>query len=145
MNTEERLSHNRPAVDLALLVIRIVLGVIFIAHGSQKLFGAFGGPGLAAWVGMIGKIGHLVAIGEFFGGIGILIGLLSRLSAAAIIIIMLGAISIVHWPHGFFMPNGMEYALANIGLAAAILIAGPGRYSVGKCLPLPPALKRALT
>src|ERR671922_2277444 len=93
---------DRSAFDWALLVARIFTGVIFMAHGAQKLFGAFGGPGLDAIVQMMGPIGYLVAIGEFFGGLGLIVGFLSRFSAAALIVIMLGAIAMVHGKHGFF-------------------------------------------
>ncbi len=128
---------DRPAVDRALLVVRVVVGVIFMAHGAQKLFGAFGGPGLAGVVQMMGPLGYLVAVGEFFGGLGLLVGFLSRFSAAALTLIMLGAIGMVHAKNGFFAPTGFEFNLALIGLLAPILIAGPGRLSVGRLLPLP--------
>ena len=139
MNTT---NQNRPAVDLALLIVRLAVGVIFMAHGSQKLFGAFGGPGLSKIVEMMGPIGYLVAIGEFFGGIGLVFGFLSRFSAASIIVIMIGAIVKVHFPHGFFLDKGgFEYNIALIGLAAAILVAGPGRISIGRILRFPLALE----
>jgi putative oxidoreductase len=130
-------TRDRSAIDWALLIVRIVVGVIFMAHGAQKLFGAFGGPGLSAIVEMMGPVGYLVAIGEFFGGLGLVLGFLSRFSAASIILIMLGAIAMVHGKNGFFAPTGFEYNLALIGLLAPILIAGPGRFAVGRFLPLP--------
>ena len=108
-----------------------------MAHGAQKVFGAFGGPGLAKVVEGMGPIGYLVAIGEFFGGLGLIVGFLSRFSAAANIVIMLGAIFKVHLKGGFFAPAGFEYNLALIGLLAPILLAGPGRLSIGRFLPLP--------
>jgi putative oxidoreductase len=129
--------RDRSAIDWALLIVRIVVGVIFMAHGAQKLFGAFGGPGLSAIVEMMGPLGYLVAIGEFFGGLGLILGFLSRFSAASLILIMLGAIGMVHGKNGFFAPTGFEYNLALIGLLAPILIAGPGRFAVGRFLPLP--------
>lgn len=131
--------QDRQAVDIALLVARVTLGIIFMAHGSQKLFGAFGGPGLAGVVHMMGPIGYLVTIGEFFGGLGLLVGFLSRFSAASIIVIMIGAIAMVHAKNGFFLGAklGYEYNIALIGLLATILIAGPGRYTIGRLLPLP--------
>ncbi len=143
MVAEVRL-HNSSAVDLALLIARVIVGAVFMAHGAQKLFGAFGGPGLSAFVGMMGPVGYLVAIGEFFGGLGIVAGFLSRFSAAAIIVIMLGAIGMVHGKVGFFMNwmgnqggEGFEYHLLAIGILLVILIAGPGRYAVARSLPLP--------
>ena len=129
--------RDRSAIDWALLVVRIVVGVIFMAHGAQKLYGAFGGPGLSAIVEMMGPSGYLVATGELFGGLGLILGFLSRFSAASIILIMLGAIVMVHGKNGFFAPTGFEYNLALIGLLAPILIAGPGRFAVGRFLPLP--------
>ena len=86
----EATSRDRSAVDWTLLVARAVVGVIFMAHGAQKLFGAFGGPGLSAVVQMMGPLGYLVTVGEFFGGLGLVFGFLSRFSAASIIVIMLG-------------------------------------------------------
>jgi putative oxidoreductase len=136
--------RDRSAVDWALLVARIVVGAIFMAHGAQKLFGAFGGPGLSAVVQMMGPLGYLVTIGEFFGGLGLIFGFLSRFSAASIILIMLGAIGMVHSQFGFFMNwtgkqagEGFEYHLLAIGTLLPILIAGPGRFAIGRYLPLP--------
>ena len=132
------------AIDLALLLARVIVGVVFMAHGAQKLFGAFGGPGLSAVVGMMGPLGYLVSIGEFFGGLGLVVGFLSRFSAASIIVIMLGAIGMVHGKVGFFMNwmgnqggEGFEYHLLAIAVLLVILIAGPGRYALGRYLPLP--------
>ncbi|HEY3411786.1 MAG TPA: DoxX family protein [Armatimonadota bacterium] len=132
-------SVDRSAVDWALLVARVVVGVIFMAHGSQLMFGAFNGPGLAGFVKMMGPIGYLVAIGQFFGGLGLVVGFLSRFSAASLIVIMIGAIVKVHLPNGFFLgpKPGYEYNLALIGLLAPILIAGPGAFTIGRLLPLP--------
>ena len=136
--------RNYSAIDVALLVARITVGVVFMAHGAQKLFGAFGGPGLSAVVGMMGPLGYLVSIGEFFGGLGLVVGFLSRFSAASIIVIMLGAIAMVHGKVGFFMNwmgnqggEGFEYHLLVIAILLVILIAGPGRYAIGRSLPLP--------
>src|SRR5688572_4513269 len=104
------MTNDRPSiasVDLALLIVRVVVGVIFAAHGAQKLFGAFGGPGLEAMVqpppeGM-GLLGYPVSIGEFFGGVGLILGFLTRFSAASLIVIMIGAIAMVHGRNGFFL------------------------------------------
>jgi len=142
MVSEARTS-NYSAIDVALLLARVIVGVVFMAHGAQKLFGAFGGPGLSAVVGMMGPLGYLVSIGEFFGGLGLVVGFLSRFSAASIIVIMLGAIAMVHGKVGFFMNwmgnqggEGFEYHLLAIGILLVILIAGPGRYALGRYLPL---------
>jgi putative oxidoreductase len=131
--------RDRSSVDWALLFARVVVGVIFMAHGSQKLFGAFGGPGLSGVVQMLGPVGYLVTIGEFFGGLGLALGILSRFSAASIIVIMLGAIGMVHGKHGFFMNwtgqqggEGFEYHLLAIGTLLPIVIAGPGRFALSR-------------
>jgi putative oxidoreductase len=136
--TDVTFPRDRTAVDVSLLLVRVIVGLIFAAHGAQKMFGAFDGPGLAEIAKMMGPIGYLVAIGEFFGGLGLIVGFLSRFSAASLIVIMIGAIATVHGQHGFFQSdNGFEYNLALIGLCLPILIAGPGRYSIGHLLPLP--------
>jgi putative oxidoreductase len=141
------ISRDRLSVELVLLVTRVIAGVIFTAHGAQKLFGAFDGPGLAAMVqpppnGM-GLLGYPVSIGEFFGGLGLIVGLLCRFSAASLILIMGGAIALVHGQNGFFLghgPNdilahaGFEYNLALIGLLIVPLIAGPGGLTIGRFL-----------
>jgi putative oxidoreductase len=146
MKTATTPFHDRTAVDVSLLVVRVTAGVIFAAHGAQKLFGAFDGPGLRAMIDMMGPIGALVAIGEFFGGLGLIVGFLSRFSAASLIVIMIGAIVMVHGQYGFFLASaptdqlataGFEYNLALIGLLAPTLIAGPGRFAIGRFLPLP--------
>ena len=137
------IENDRSAVSAALLTLRIIVGVIFVAHGSQKLFGLFGGSGLEATMQQMGTIlGFLVSIGEFFGGLGLIAGVLSRFSAAALILIMVGAIATVHGKNGFFLQNkGFEYNLALIGLLLTILIAGPGRWTLprnaGMSLPAP--------
>jgi len=142
MINERTVSEDRPAVDLSLLLVRVIVGVIFAAHGAQKLFEAFGGPGLQAMVAEppngMGPLGYPVTIGEFFGGLGLIVGFLTRFSAASIIVIMVGAIAMVHGKNGFFADKGgFEYNLALIGLLLPILIAGPGKYSIGRFLPLP--------
>lgn len=146
MNNDRTSSTDRPIIDICLLLVRVIVGVIFAAHGAQKMFGAFGGPGLTEIVKMMGPIGYLVAIGEFFGGLGLVFGFLTRFSAASLIVIMLGAIAMVHGKNGFFLghgpestlsTSGFEYNLALIGLLAPILLAGPGRHALGRCFPLP--------
>ena len=142
MNDVRMVSDDRPAVDLSLLLMRVVVGVIFAAHGSQLLFGAFGGPGLEGFVKTMGPLGYPVAIGQFFGGLGLVVGFLCRFSAASLIVIMIGAIGTVHAKNGFFLSNGgFEYNLALIGLLAPILIVGPGKLTIGRFLPLPKSAK----
>src|ERR1700688_2348271 len=116
MNTSTNEPQDRSAVNVALLAVRVIVGVIFVAHGAQKLFGAFGGPGLEAMVqpppnGM-GPLGYAVTIGEFFGGLGLIVGFLTRFSAASLIVIMLGAIGLVHGQHGFFLGHAPTDTLA---------------------------------
>ncbi len=138
MNSQQSSVSDRSAIDVSLLVMRIIVGVIFAAHGAQKLFGAFGGLGLAETVKMMGPIGYLVAVGECLGGAGIVVGFLTRFSAASNIVIMLGAIAMVHGKNGLFQEHGgFEYNLALIGLLLPIMLLGPGKYSIGRYLPLP--------
>lgn len=136
-------TQDRSAVDWSLLVLRVVLGVVFMAHGAQK-FGAFGGPGLSAIVQMLGPIGYLVSVGELFGGLGLVLGILPRFSAGSIIVIMLGAIWMVHAKVGFFMNwggkqagEGFEYHLLAISALLPIVLAGPGRFALARLLTWP--------
>jgi putative oxidoreductase len=109
------------------------LGVIFFMHGSQKVLGWFGGGGLVETVkgftgmGMPAVVAYLVCFGEFLGGIGLIVGCLSRVAALGILIIMIGAVATVHWKNGFFLQNqGYEYNLALIALALGVILGGPG-------------------
>ncbi len=128
-------SHHRSgAHDLALLVLRVALGAIFIAHGGQKLFW-FGIAGTTeAFVGMGVFLPQLtapaVAIVELFGGLALVAGLFTRLAAASIAVVMLGAMVMVHLPAGFFLPNGIEFVLMNFAAAVALALLGAGAYSV---------------
>jgi putative oxidoreductase len=135
---------DRANLSAALLIARLAIGVIFAIHGSQLLFGAFGGAGLAATVKMMGPLGYLVTIGEFFGGLGLIVGFLSRFSSAALIVIMLGAIFTVHLKNGLFMNwygkqagEGFEYHILAIALFLIILIVGPGQIAASRFLKLP--------
>ena len=125
--------------NVALLLIRIAVGVVFLYHGSAILFGAFGGPGPQGFANHMHApaiMGYLVGLAQFAGGLAILIGLLIRIGAVCIIIVMLGAIFLVHLPHGFDVSKGgMEYALTQLLIALALLIAGGGAYSLGSVLP----------
>lgn len=122
----------------AAIPLRIALGVIFLAHGSQKLFGWFGGHGLTGTAAFFAvKLGLtpgmpwalLAGIGEFGGGLLLLVGLFTRLGALAIAIVMLVAIFKVHWGT-FFMPAGAEFAFSLLCSALALLIAGGGKFSL---------------
>ncbi len=139
METSVRPS-NPANVNLALLAVRVIVGSIFAVHGAQKVLGVYGGRGLADIVGMLGSVGYLVAFGEFLGGLGIIAGFLTRFSAAANIVIMLGAIFMVHGKNGFLLTNeggGYEYNLALIGLLLPLVLLGPGQWAVASILPLP--------
>jgi putative oxidoreductase len=121
------------------LPLRLTLGLAFIAHGSQKVFGTFGGPGLAKWMTLTKLAPSLLrptwfwlaadALGEFIGGLLMLLGMLTRLGAFLIVSAMLTAIAHVHWPNFFLTNNGFEYPMVIIGAAVALLIAGGGRIS----------------
>lgn len=138
MSSQIAVREDRLTVDVSLLAMRVIVGIIFAVHGAQKLFGAFDGFGLSKTVDMMGVMGYPVTIGEFFGGLGLVIGFLTRFSAASLIVIMGGAIALVHGQHGFLLQNqGFEYNLALIGLLLPILLCGPGRFSIGRYIPLP--------
>ena len=131
-------AEDRFAVEFSLFVVRVIVGIIFFYHGAQKMFGWYGGHGLTATAEQMGPIGYLVAIGECFGGLGLIVGFLTRFSAASLIVIMIGAIVQVHGPKGFGLANGgYEYNLALIGLLVPVLLAGPGAFAIGRFLPLP--------
>jgi putative oxidoreductase len=131
--------QDRTAVDLSLLIARLVAGSVMLPHGAQHLFGWFGGTGLSSFVQYLGPVAYLVSIGEVFGSLALMLGVLSRFSAASLIVIMLGAILIGHIHHGFFMNwygtkqgEGFEYHLLMIALLLIVLIAGPGRFSLAR-------------
>src|SRR5687767_8728420 len=133
----ERVRAGVNAVDVGLFILRLALGIIFIAHGGQKMFGWFGGRGLEATVtgftgmGIPAALGYLAAFTEFFGGVAVVIGLLSRLAALGLTVTMAVAIAMVHGKNGFFLADkGFEYNLALIAMALAVAIAGPGRIAL---------------
>lgn len=129
----------------ATLALRIPAGIIFIAHGAQKLFGWFGGYGLEGtgqWMESIGLApGYLMALGaggaEFLGGLALLLGLLVRPAAAVLALTMLVAIVTVHLANGLFMSNnGYEFALALLAISVSLLISGAGRLSLDRVISL---------
>ena len=137
-----RVPMNMPGpgqINAALLIIRIASALAFLYHGSSILFGAFGGPGpqqFAATHNMPVTVGYLVGLAQFAGGVAVLTGVLIRFGAACIAVVMLGAIFTVHSPHGFDVSNGgMEYALTQLLLAIALILTGPGAYSLAPRLP----------
>jgi len=121
------------------LALRLVAGIIFAAHGAQKLFAWFGGYGLEGtgqWMDSIGLgPGYLMALlagsAEFFGGIFLIIGLLTRPAAFTLAITMLVAIFAVHFENGLFMSNnGYEFGLALFAMSVALMLQGSGRFAL---------------
>jgi putative oxidoreductase len=131
-------------MDAALLLIRIAAALAFLFHGGGILFGVFGGPGpaqFAAFMHMPTVVGYLVGLAQVAGALAILTGILIRVGAACVIVVMLGAIFLVHLPHGFDVTKGgIEYALTQLLIALALLFAGAGRYSLAGLLP--PSLQK---
>ena len=128
------LTTNPFRVDVATALVRVIAGTVFAAHGAQKLFvwGLEGVAGGFASMGvpLAGIAGPGVAFLEFFGGIALAFGLLTRVVSAGLAVVMLGAMVLVHASAGFFAPNGIEFVLTLFAIAAGLAIAGPGRYSV---------------
>jgi len=132
---------------VAPMMIRIPLGLIMMAHGSQKLLGLFGGLGLTGTLrhfedklGIPPLFTLLAILAEFGGGFGVLTGFLTRLSATGIAVVMAVAIYKVHWAHGFFLHlgrnygHGYEYCLALMGMALYLAMAGGGRWCVDRLI-----------
>lgn len=133
----------RTSNSLSPLALRIPLGVIFAAHGAQKLFGWFGGYGLEGtgqWMASIGlEPGVLMAAlsgsAEFFGGLALILGLLIRPAALVLAVTMLVAIFSVHFANGLFLANnGYEFGLALLAASVSLLISGAGRVSVDQLI-----------
>lgn len=134
--------------DWTLTIIRTILGVVFFAHGAQKLFGWFGGPGLKETMrtmhdhlGLPLPLAFAAVATEFFGGVGLIVGLLSRVAAVGIAATMLSAIVMVHGRNGLFMDwfgarksHGYEYHLLAIALAFVLAVKGSGALSLDRIL-----------
>ena len=135
---------NTDGSDNAALIARVFVGLVILPHGLQKLLGMFGGYGFSATLeffsGSMGipvPIGFLIIMGESVGAVFLVIGLLSRISAAGLLIIMIGAIFMGHFQYGFFMNwfgnqqgEGFEYHLLVIGLSLIVILNGGGRWSL---------------
>ncbi len=134
-------SSESQQLNFALLVMRVACALPFLYHGSGILFGVLGGPGpanFAAFMHAPTAVGYLVGLAQVAGGLAILTGAFLRVGAACAIIVMFGAIFLVHLPHGFDInQGGFEYALTELLLAFGLLIAGPGGWSLRNVLPVP--------
>jgi putative oxidoreductase len=138
--------------DAGLAIVRLILGVVFFAHGSQKMLGWLGGYGFAGTMGYFTSLGIPYVFGvlaicaEFFGGIALVLGLLSRVAALGVLANMIVAMLLVHLPNGLFMNwglavkgtmaigEGYEFHLLVIAMSLAILINGGGAASVDAAL-----------
>ena len=133
--------------DFTYTIARLVLGVVFFAHGAQKMLGWFGGFGFTATMGFFTQmhipapLAFLAICAEFFGGLGLIVGLLSRVAAFGIAMNMLVAILMVHIHYGFFVNwdgqqkgEGFEYHLLAIALALVVMIKGAGALSIDRAL-----------
>jgi putative oxidoreductase len=133
----------------AMLVLRLGLGIVFFAHGSQKVLGWFGGPGLPGsynmfvGMGIPGVFAALDIIAEFAGAIGLILGFLTRVAAFGIGVVMVVAVALVHLPYGFFMnwfgkmppgQEGFEYHILAFSIALALVIGGGGRLSLDRAI-----------
>ena len=136
------------ASDAALLVLRVGIGVIFAAHGAQKLFGWWSGPGFAGWHGAMARMGYrptavfaaVSSLAEFVGGLALAAGLLTPIAAMALVGQSIVIIGTAHWRSGFFnRNNGYEFPLALLTGVVAVLLAGPGSLSLDAEIGVAPA------
>ena len=132
----------------ATLILRLVLGIVFFAHGAQKLLGWFGGPGFSGTMGMFTGYLHIPApfaflaiAAEFFGGLGLILGFLTRIAAFGIAVNMLVAVAMVHRSFGFFMNwtgaqkgEGFEYHLLVLAIPAYLMVRGAGAFSADRAI-----------
>jgi putative oxidoreductase len=130
--------------DWVVGIARIVLGIIFFGHGAQKMLGWYGGQGLAGsmrtfteYLHLPSNLAFLVIAGEFFSGIGLIVGLFSRIAALVIVLTMVGAIATVHFRFGLFLDwfgsqngHGIEYHLLAIALGLVVVVKGAGAFSL---------------
>lgn len=131
--------------DIAMLVLRVGIGTIFVAHGLQKLFGWWGGPGWEGFKGFIAYLGpkptvfwaSISLVAELGGGLALIAGLLVPLAAAGLVAQTIVILVKVHWPNGFWSPQGgIEFPLAFLVGAFAVQVLGPGSWSLDAYLPV---------
>lgn len=131
------------SASLGLLIVRLVLGLTFAAHGAQKLFGWFGGYGLDGTGGFMESIGikpgkpmaALAGLGEFGGGLLFAAGLFTPFAAVLIAFVMVVAIATVTGKNGYWITaNGSEYSYAIIAVAVGVALTGPGAYALDALL-----------
>ncbi|HEX6574820.1 MAG TPA: DoxX family protein [Gemmatimonadaceae bacterium] len=125
---------SKKQIDTALVILRVIVGSIFVAHGGQKLF-VFGFDGVAGAFGQMGIpmadiLGPFVALVEFFGGLALITGLLTRLASLGLLSTMIVAIFKVHLPNGFFAPSGVEFPLSLVGSTLLLALTGAGSWSI---------------
>lgn len=135
--------------SVSLLLVRITLGAIFFAHGAQKVFGWFGGPGLRGTIGYFRQalnipppLTVMAALTEWVGGLTLMVGLLARPAALGVAVVSGVAIVKVHWPNGFFINwaqepgrgHGFEMNLALLGMSLAVCVGGAGWISVDRLI-----------
>lgn len=136
------------ANEISLTVLRLALGIVMFPHGSQKMFGWFGGHGFSATMNSFTErmeipaiFAFLAIMAEFLGSLGLIFGFLSRIAAFGIGVVMVVAIGMVHWNNGFFMNwggnqkgEGFEFHVLALSIAIAIMIRGAGAYSIDRKL-----------
>ena len=134
--------------DIATAILRLVLGVVFFAHGAQKMLGWFGGFGFSGTMGYFTGAMHIPAalaflaiVAEFFGGLGLILGFLTRIAAFGIAANMVVAVGMVHRAFGFFMNwtgtqkgEGIEYHMLVLAIAVFLIIRGAGALSVDRAI-----------
>jgi len=127
--------------DIAILILRLALGCMFAAHGLQKVFGLFGGPGIGGFSEMLSGLGfkpsifwaYLAAYAELVGGILLAIGFLTRGAASVLLVLILVAAFKVHVSKGFFLSQGgFEYTFIIFSVCLALILLGPGKFTIFK-------------
>jgi len=126
-------------LDLGILVLRLALGIMFLAHGLQMAFGLFGGPGVKGFSQMLSGLGfapamfwsYIASYTVLFGGLLVIIGVQTRLAATLLLIFILTAAIKVHLDKGFFLSNGgFEYTFIIAAICLALILLGPGKFSI---------------